>query len=114
MGKIIDINLFINDLQSKDIELMFLNKFIPFNQKGQTCKLVAGIAIQNYLYASKFNSIAPLPLHKEHQTFNYSLRQRAKELIDSKVGEVYGTKQVKKVFEYNGFEVNSFRIYEKT
>lgn len=113
MGKIIDINLFINDLHDRDIELIFLDKFIPFNQKGQTCKLVAGIAIQNYLYVSKFNSMEPLPLHKERQTFNYSLRQRAKELIDSKVGEVYGTEQVKKVFEYNRFEVNSFRIYEE-
>lgn len=110
LGKIIDINLFINDLKNKGIEPIFLDKFVPFDQKGQTCKLVAGIAVQNYLYASKFNSIKPWPLHKKHRTFDYSLRQRAKEVIDSKVGEVYGTEQVKKVFEYNGFEVSPFRM----
>lgn len=114
MGKIAgSIDIFIKKLRDKHLNVIFLDSFVPYEQKGQTCKLVAGLAVQNYLSVNKFNSLSPFPLYKENKTFDYSIRQRAKEIIQSKVGEVFGSEQVKKVFEYGGFQVDSFRLQDE-
>ncbi len=104
---------YISELTSNGIEVVYCNGIKPQVQHGQVCKLIAGLMVQEYLVAHKYHSRKPLPLHKDHHRFDFSLRQRAKQEIGSKVGEVYGAQQIKKSFDYNDFKTRSFYITEK-
>lgn len=114
MGKINqNIKDYISLLEEKGIEVKFCDNFKPLPQSGQVCKLVAGTGVQDYLFARQENSQAPLPLLKNNGFFTRSVRERAKQKVHSQVGELYGSKQVRDVFNYNNFETISYQITEK-
>ena len=88
------------------------HNFQVVNQRGQTCKLAAGYNAQQHIFFQKRNTQPPLPLYKNH-THNDSVRHRAKEVIHSQVGEVYGAAQFQQVFNVDGFETNAFRLEDR-
>ncbi|KTD61458.1 hypothetical protein Lsan_1835 [Legionella santicrucis] len=113
MGKINqEIHKYIATLANQGIQVEFCLGLKPQQQSGQVCKLIAGAVVQEYLVNQKFHSQTSLPLQKKG-IFSYSLRQHAKQVIHSQVGEVYGPTQMKKVFDYNKFETTSFHITNK-
>ncbi|HRD70042.1 MAG TPA: hypothetical protein PK657_07845 [Legionella sp.] len=117
MPEIKSIETYLKELEEKNISVVFCKGFRPLKYKGQVCKLVAGLAVQHYLYDIHAHSQEPLPLHKDKGKkgifFNVSLRQRAKKEINSQVGEVYGPGQMKKVFDYNEFKTDSYYIKDE-
>lgn len=103
MSKINNISDYIKATKEKNIKVIFCEGFEPQEYHGQVCKLIAGGSLQNYLFKTKAHSQARLPVHKNYGLFKQSLRKRAKEVINSKVGEVYGPGQIETVFHYSGY-----------
>ena len=112
MGVIVDMRQFLQNLKSNNINITYCKKFQTFAQKGQSCKLVAGALVQNYLYKTDRHSQEPLPLYKNHQHRD-SLRKHAKKVIGSQVGEVYGAAQVKKIYNNRGYSADCYRIEDE-
>lgn len=114
MGKIKqEISNYIQSLSKQGLHVIFCHGFNkPKPQTGQVCKLVAGAAVQNYLVNTKAHSQAALPVNKE-KIFSESLRQRAKKVTNSKVGEVYGPFQMQKILSYNQFEISSYYMDDR-
>lgn len=111
MGKIKqDIPDYIQSLARQGLKVVFCHGFNkPVPQTKPDCKLMAAEAVQNYLVYIQRHSQPNLPVHKE-KMFSYSLRQRAKEVTHSKVGEVYGPSQMQEILSYNDFKVTSYCI----
>ncbi|HRD71307.1 MAG TPA: hypothetical protein PK657_14335 [Legionella sp.] len=108
------IEQFISDLTSKNIKVTFCEGIKPLEQVGQVCKLVAIQLVQEYLFKQGFHTEPPLPVRKDHNPLlQFSLRKRAKLEVDSKVGEIYGPGQIKKVSEYNGFTTQSYQMHNE-
>ncbi|WP_419419237.1 hypothetical protein ACNVED_11930 [Legionella sp. D16C41] len=113
MSKInLDIKDYIHKLSQQGLTVKFCHGFKPLKQRGQTCKLVGGAAVQHYLVHVGRHSSVSLPLYK-NRLYSESLRQRAKQVINSQAGEVYGPEQVAKVFNYNDFKTTSYYISEQ-
>lgn len=108
------IEQFIADLNSKNIKVTFCEGITPLEQRGQVCKLVAIQVVQEYLFKKGLHTQAPLPVNKNHNPlFHSSLRKKAKLETNSKVGEIYGAAQIKKVSEYNGFNTRSYQLFNE-
>lgn len=114
MGQITqEISNYIESLSKQGLKVLFCHGFNkPKPQTGQVCKLVAGAAVEHYLVNIKAHSQAALPVNKE-KMFSESLRQRAKKVTGSQVGEVYGPFQMEQIFSYNQFEVTSYCITDR-
>lgn len=108
-----EIKAYIDSITEQGAQVNFCFGINPLPQQGQLCKLISGAVVQEYLVNQKFHSQKSLPLTKNKGMFDYSIRQHAKAVVDSQVGEVYGAAQMKKVFDYNNFETSSFRITDK-
>lgn len=93
----------------KKMPVVLLN-FKTTPQRGQTCKLIAGYNVEYYLFSNKQHSTAPLPVTKDKGKHPSSLRERAKKITGSQVGEVYGPEQIGQVLAHNQFAVNSYRL----
>lgn len=107
-----NIDVYIDLISQQGIKVEFCYGIKPKIQEGQTCKLNAGVVVQEYVYLQG-HPLPPLPLHKNGQ-FPDSLRKRAKQTVNSQVGEIYGAKQIKEVFDYNDFETVSYCITDRS
>lgn len=89
----------------------FLNtKPIIQEQKGQTCKIYALSNAIEWLHSAYPNQSKPYKVRKGKSPENakeISLRQKAKEVIASKVGEVYGDLNLLKLAKESGY--NNFK-----
>lgn len=88
----------------------------PQFQWGQTCKQVSGYANQVYLHEQGLNKKPPLPQYDHRFPEGYkgiSLQERSQQVIGSKVGEVYGAHDFKKLFDYDGFETRLYRTHDE-
>lgn len=80
------------------------------NQRGQTCKLYALSNAMEWLSDTYSNQNTPHQVRKNNKGIKpknkktISIRQRAKEMLGSKVGEVYGDLNLIKLAKDNGFD----------
>jgi|GEM_PF-4023617 len=107
-----DVGDYIKALAREQKAVVFCEGYESRPQRGQTCKLIAGANVQNYLYQTQAHSQPALPVCKQG-VYPESLRRKAKAITGSQVGEMYGAGQMRSVLNYNDFETHSYCLTDQ-